>query len=237
MKNSLAFVAVAAFVSAACRAASPPPVPENLLACSKLQDAAERVRCYDAQIAKMNQAAGATAAPAEAVTPASGAIAPAPAPTSATTAPTLPSAPTPAAATTTQPVPAAATAAAQAPPSAPSAANTPAPRSAPAAGSASPEPSHDAQFGQELLPPTARPARPEKPEELLSSITAVHLVGPKIYQIALANGQVWRQEGTQITAFLRAGDDVRIERGMMGSYHLSSTSLGAKNWVLVTRLR
>ena len=62
-------------------------------------------------------------------------------------------------------------------------------------------------------------------------------VGPKMWLISLANGQVWRQEGTQITAFFKTGDDVLIDRGALGSYHLSTPRLGAKNWVQVTRVK
>src|SRR6185437_5044882 len=56
MKNALAIVALTSGLSIAARAESPPTVPESLLACAKLQDSAERVRCYDAQVAAMQQA-------------------------------------------------------------------------------------------------------------------------------------------------------------------------------------
>ncbi len=61
MKQSLVLVALASCVTAAADAVSP-PVPDNLQACSKVPDAGERVRCYDAEIAKMNAAAASTAA-------------------------------------------------------------------------------------------------------------------------------------------------------------------------------
>src|SRR5690242_6791733 len=111
MKNALAVVALASFISAACRAASPaPPVPDGLLACRKLQDEGERVRCYDAQIDRMSAAA-----------------ATGPAVTRAAPAPTAPQA-----------------VASQAP--------------ATLAGSAAPKQADStARFGQETLPPTARP--------------------------------------------------------------------------------
>src|SRR5690348_16514258 len=53
MKHTLAIVAVISTTVHLCQAASPLPVPESLLACRKLQDDGERVRCYDAQIAKL----------------------------------------------------------------------------------------------------------------------------------------------------------------------------------------
>src|SRR6185312_13855595 len=60
--NALAIVALTSGLSIAARAESPPTVPESLLACAKLQDSAERVRCYDAQVAAMQQAGKGAAA-------------------------------------------------------------------------------------------------------------------------------------------------------------------------------
>src|SRR6185312_6269075 len=77
MKNALAIVALTSGLSIAARAESPPAVPEGLLACAKLQDSAERVRCYDAQVAAMQQAGKGAAAAAPAPT---AARAPAPVP-------------------------------------------------------------------------------------------------------------------------------------------------------------
>jgi hypothetical protein len=72
MRTALAVIALASCLTAVSRAESPPPAPESLLACSKLQDPAERVRCYDAQVAAMNsQAAPAPAPPAVSSSPAS----------------------------------------------------------------------------------------------------------------------------------------------------------------------
>ena len=161
-------------------------MPESLLACRKLQDDGERVRCYDAQIAKLT---GTTA------TPFSAAHAPAQA------------SPTPPTSSTPPP-------AARAPPSA-------------------------AEFGKEMLPQSAR-QKTQTGEEpaLLSSITALRTVASQTYAISLANGQVWRQEeASQVAMFLRVGDEARIEKGALGSYHLSTSRTGAKNWVRVTRIQ
>ena len=182
MKNRLVIVTLTSCIAAACRAASPaPPVPDNLLACRKLHDEGERVRCYDTQIDKMNAAP--TAVPAV---------------TRAT--PTAPKA------------------------------------SAPAAPVAPPS---EAKFGQETLPPTARP-KPTAEEEaaLVSNITALRQVARATYAISLANGQIWRQEeASDISQFFRVGDSVRIEKGSLGSYRLSTGATGAKNWVRVARIQ
>lgn len=61
-------------------------------------------------------------------------------------------------------------------------------------------------------------------------------VGAKTYLISLSNGQVWRQQGSELTGLFRVGQDARIERGAMGSYHMSIVAFGSKNWVLVTRV-
>jgi hypothetical protein len=159
--------ALASCFTVVCRTASPTPVPEKLLACSKLQDASERVRCYDAQIAAMNAQAAAPSVPA----------------------------------------------------------------------ASAPEQRSTTQFGEELLPVTARTKPLQAETALLSKITAMTQMGPRIYVISLANGQVWRQQGSQIPAFFHIGDDARIERGALGSYHMSTAAAGAKNWVLVTRIQ
>jgi hypothetical protein len=85
-----------------------------------------------------------------------------------------------------------------------------------------------------------RPKIPESERVLLSRITAIDEVRPNVFVIALANGQIWLQEGTQraeVAIFFRAGDDVRIEKGSLGSYRMSTAQTGTKNWVRVTRVR
>jgi hypothetical protein len=108
------------------------------------------------------------------------------------------------------------------------------PARAPIAPAIAPPSAAPAQFGEEQLPTKSR-AAPPKEEALQSKIAAVNTVGQKMYLISLANGQVWRQEGSQLPALFKVGSDVRIERGAFGSYHLSVAAFGDKNWVLVTR--
>ena len=193
MKKTLAIVALASCVTALCRAANPPPVPENLLACRKLPDEGQRVRCYDAQIDK------------------SASVASSPAPTQAAAN-----------------VPMAA--------AAPAGSAVPALRGAATTAAAPTQPGATARFGQETLPAASRPTQPHEETTLLSSIKGLRAVRPQQYAITLANGQVWRQtEASDIALFLHVGDDVRIEKGTLGSYRLSTSSTGAKNWVRVTR--
>jgi hypothetical protein len=215
MKNALVLVAVASCIAASRgQAASPPPVPDALVACSKLQDVNERVRCYDAQVAKMSR-------PAPAAAPA------------ATTAPTQAAAP----AVTQSSTPAATQAPAPVVRSAPSSNSSagtnevPAPRARVATDQTSPQ-----NFGEELLPQHLRSQQALKEPALDSSITAVQKVGFDSYVFSLANGQVWRQDGNHIT-FFRVGYPVRIQRHNLGSYHMSSPAIGSKNWVYVTRIQ
>lgn len=188
MKTALAVIALASFISAACRAASPTPqVPDNLLACRKLPDEGERVRCYDTQIDKMSAGPAAVRA-----------------------APTVPK---------------------------PSASGMePSP---PAPARAARQADNTARFGQETLPATARPKpSPEQEAALVSSITALRQVARATYAISLANGQIWRQEeASDLSLFFRVGDSVRIEKGGLGSYRLSTGATGTKNWVRVSRLQ
>ena len=216
MKNALVYAAVAASLTAANAATpSPAPVPEQLLACSKLQDESARVRCYDEQIAAMN-AAAAAAPKAAAPAPAASANTPA-------TSPGRSAAGAPAAA-----VGATASAGAAAPAAAAAASSGP---EAPHAGTAQQD------FGKESLPVTKREKRPEGETTLVSTITDIHSMG-SVYLISLANGQVWRQEGSSsITSFFRSGYDVKIEKAMLGSYQMSTSQTGEKNWVRVTRVR
>ena len=90
------------------------------------------------------------------------------------------------------------------------------------------------------MPVKVRPKTPANERILLSRITAVQQLRPNVFLFWLANGQIWRQEGTQraqVAGFFRAGYDARIQKGALGSYQMSTTATGDKNWVLVTRIQ
>jgi hypothetical protein len=207
MKSAIVIFVVGSCIATACRAAGASPVPENLLACARMPDPMVRVRCYDAQIAAMTQAAA--GAPTASVPPNARASSAAAIPPAAVVPPT---AVVPPAAAITSPAP-----------------STPSQASPVAQSPAT-------KFGEEQLPSTARAPSAAPEEALVSSITAVRPIRESVYLITLANGQVWRQDGSQVTAFFRVGNEVRIERGAFGSYHMSVVALGAKNWVLVKRI-
>ena len=85
-----------------------------------------------------------------------------------------------------------------------------------------------------------RPKTPPNELVLFSRITEVREVRPNVYLFWLANGQIWREQGTQrsqINVFFRAGTDARIAKGALGSYQLSTKATGTKNWVQVTRIQ
>jgi hypothetical protein len=119
----------------------------------------------------------------------------------------------------------------------------PAPAPAPAGAVASvapPPPAAPApatKFGEEDLKQSARTPEAESDKVLLSQITSIHEARPKLFIIVLANGQIWMQEGTQITMFFRPGYDVRIDKGLFGHYRMSTAQTGEKNWVTVTRIQ
>jgi hypothetical protein len=96
------------------------------------------------------------------------------------------------------------------------------------------------RFGEDSMPDKLRPKEPPNERILLSRITAVQEVRHAVFVIWLANGQMWRVEGAQrapVAAFFRAGYDARIEKGALGSYQMSTSATGSKNWVQVTRIR
>jgi hypothetical protein len=98
-------------------------------------------------------------------------------------------------------------------------------------------PTPAAKFGEEDLKQSARTPQTESDKVLLSRITSIHEARPKLFIIVLANGQIWMQEGTQITMFFRPGYDVRIDKGLFGHYRMSTAQTGEKNWVTVSRIQ
>lgn len=233
MKYALAIAVVASCFAPVCPAASPPaPSPEALLACAKLQDPAERVRCYDAQVATMSPPAAPDAATGASAPAVPAAAAPAPPPArAAAPEPSAPSASAVASSANVEPPP---VRAAAPEPAASAAASAPAARAA--ATSAKVEQPPAVKFGAEFLPPASRPPAPEEERLLRSSITQVSKHGATVFLFSLSNGQVWREEGSQYT-FFHAGDDVSIAKGALGSYRMSAAALGTKNWVRVTRIQ
>lgn len=120
---------------------------------------------------------------------------------------------------------------------APAAASPNSARSVPARASSAREDSPAAHFGEDDLPQSLRRNSNRGDDTLASSITGVSKDGPGIYVFSLANGQIWRGEGSRVALFLRAGDPIRITRGTLGSYHMWAPRLSAKNWIYVKRIR
>jgi hypothetical protein len=120
-------------------------------------------------------------------------------------------------------------------PSAPASAAAVAPPSAPPAAAVAAPPG--AKFGEETLPNKLRPEPKKSDTVLVATISSVQEIRPKVFNIALANGQIWRQEGTTATVFFRAGADARIEKGLLGDYRMSTSTTGNGLWVRVTRIQ
>lgn len=135
--------------------------------------------------------------------------------------------------------------AATSPPAATAPAVVAASKTEPAAVAASPKPNAtpaaaptaEQKFGAEDLAPAARTKVDQPDTVLLSRITSIREVRPKLWIIVLANGQIWLQEGTQATVFFHAGYDARIDKALFGAYRMSTTQTGEKNWVKVTRIQ
>jgi len=201
MKHAPVLLALISCLLTVGHAASAQTPPANLLACARMPDPGERLRCYDTQMAGMGVAVGSA--------PAVAAAAPA--------APNTPAAQSPSTAPSTAPAPSAVASVAAAPPPAP--------------------PAPEAKFGVDDLKLAARPKEAKADRVMESVITSIHEARPKLFIIVLANGQIWMQEGTQITAFFKIGYDAHIERGLFGDYRMSTHQTGDKNMVRVTRIQ
>jgi hypothetical protein len=139
------------------------------------------------------------------------------------------------AAATATPVSPAPVAAQPAVPTAPPSAAVVAPPSGPPAAAVTASPG--AKFGEETLPSKLRPEPKRSDRLLVATIKSVQEVRPKVFNIALVNGQIWRQEGTTATIFFRAGADARIEKGVLGDYRMSTSTTGNGLWVSVRRIQ
>ncbi len=209
MRTLNAVILVTAVVGGVCGCRSTPPaaVSEKIMACGSIQDEAERYRCYDGLNASMRPASAGRVAATN-------------------------SAPAAAAPAAIVSAPAAVTAATGSAPKTPVTPATDAVAAPAVKATAAP----DDRVGEEYLAPTQRRSA-QPPSAVHSSIASVDQVRPSMYVIKLANGQVWRHTGVQTMAFFRVGDDVNIEREMLGSYHMwSKTTGGDTNWVRVTRV-
>jgi len=199
--------------------AGAPAVPDSLRACASKQDVLQRLSCFDAEMARLDGQKAATAAPA-----------PAAAPTPAAAAPPAAPAPRPAAAT---PPPAAGLGSEQL-------------RNAPGV-----------PLGEEQLRKPAKPSSSssiasslmfwksdkdkEKAKEVDDGMTAridsIRTTLTGLYVVTLDNGQVWRQQESEVDFPLEAGETVRIDKGAMGSYRLHPVREGWKRWIRVTRTK
>ena len=89
-------------------------------------------------------------------------------------------------------------------------------RRAPQSPPAAPPTRREQKFGAEDLQQSrARTRWRSRTRFCCPRIASIHEVRPKLWLIVLANGQIWMQDGTQITMFFRAGYDVRIEKGLL----------------------
>src|SRR5512146_1642560 len=200
--NSMILLAVAAGTLAGCHTA-PPTVSENVMACGRIADTAQRYRCYDSLNTSMRPASATARASSAGAAPSAARAA------IASAAPVAPPAPAPTVPSQSR--------AHEAPPAPPLQANTP--PAAPSVAQAAPAPSEN-QVGEEYLVPAARTAAPAKAITEHASIASLNEIRPKIYLIKLSNGQVWRHDGIETMAFFSVGDDVTIKRYLFGSYHM-----------------
>jgi hypothetical protein len=193
--------------------AADPPLGA-LLACRSIQDTSARLTCFDRESAAI---ASATSRPSALTQNASGGAAPPPTPATPAAPPSRTATPSDAAAT----------------------ANTPAATNAPSVAGAPTSPALDpvATFGLPAQAITARENAAGLRKKDLQSITA-HIArissgGSGRMVFDLDNHQAWQEIGTEGDLMAKPGDEVKIWRGMLGSFWLqASTGRGCK----VTRL-
>ena len=189
--------------------------------CAKLPDQAQRLTCFDREVAELAKASG--AAPTAAATPAPRAPA-------AVAAPPTPAAPK---------SPGLLSRAKAAVGSVFNSSDSPPPAAAPVAAAPAPRPAARPapSFGEEQL---KRPiVSPDKDPDgtLAARITAVRQTTPEVYVFTLDNGQVWRQDEARYGFDPQVDDEVTVRKGSLGSYRLNLDKDGTKNWVRVTRVR
>lgn len=93
-----------------------------------------------------------------------------------------------------------------------------------------------ATFGDEQLKRTVEERkREEGPAKQAGKVAALREARPGIWRITLENEQLWQQTESDRHFFIDVGDEVVIERGMLGSYHLEQADGGRR--VRVTRLK
>jgi hypothetical protein len=97
---------------------------------------------------------------------------------------------------------------------------------APAVPAPPAQPAPPADFGAEQLP--QRPSEPDAEEELLVAIVEMGRQATGRHWFRLENGQLWSQVSPERTT-LKAGDSVRISRGLLGTYHLREADGGSRS--------
>jgi len=199
----------------------------SLLACRSIQDDTARLACFDRE-----SAAIAVANRSPATTPTAPAGATSAVPTTSAPAVASTSTPPPTAVSPTTPAPP--TAASPATPTAPTPLNAAASAATPGAGSAL-DPAATFGLKQQTIAEreTAAGLRKKDLQSITAHISRISSPGSGRVVFDLDNHQVWQQVGAEGDLMAKPGDEVKIWRGMLGSFWLqASTGRGCK----VTRL-
>jgi hypothetical protein len=203
-------VVTALCLSGAALGAGAPTVPDSLRACAKKQDVLQRLSCYDAETAKLDN------------------------PQAAAPAAAAPAAAKPAAA-----APAAAAAAAAAAPVARSTASPPATLGSEQLRN-NPATALGEEQVRKPAPSSSWWKFWKSDDKPVDTGMTARIEGLKRTPYGLAvmtldNGQVWRQLEVEDNFPLDEGDTVRIEKAALGSYRLTPVREGWKRFTRVTR--
>lgn len=121
-------------------------------------------------------------------------------------------------------------AAAPAQAAAPASVNAPVPVAAPSAVVPS--------LGDENLKRRARdPAAADEPRSLTAKVAGLRETRQNVFRITLDNDQVWQQMDLENRFYLEVGDQVQVEKGLMGGYRMAKTAPNRTSWARVTRIK
>jgi hypothetical protein len=95
-----------------------------------------------------------------------------------------------------------------------------------------------------VVPPQAPPGHDrssssseDMPSTLDAKVAAVEALPLDVVRVTLDNGQVWEQLQANARFKVRAGDTVRVKKGLLGTYKMTRTSTGGGSSVPVRRLQ
>jgi hypothetical protein len=92
-------------------------------------------------------------------------------------------------------------------------------------------------LGDENLKRARDPAAQAEPKSLTAKVAALRETRKDVFRITLDNGQVWQQMDLESMFYLKVGDLVQVDKGLMGGYRMAKTGNSRSGWARVTRIK